>query len=357
MTRTAWLRGAAAVLVLAGCSGGGGGGTEPPGPSPDCTFRNPLAAGADPFVTKDGGSYYLVQSRDNAIWVSKASRLTQVATQGVRVWAAPDTGWNRTNLWAPEIHHIGDRWYIYYAAGREGPPYVHQRAGVLESVGSDPQGQYVDRGMLYTGDDLAGGGEVKWAIDLTVGRINGQLTAIWSGWQSNAATDRTPQHLYAAPMSNPYTISGNRVRLSSPTESWERGGELDLQEGPELLQRGGKTFIIYSTRESWLPEYRLGQLTLTGSDPLQAASWTKSAGPVFQSGEGVVGVGHASFTTSPDGSEDWIVYHAKNSTAPGWERSIHMQEFTWKADGSPDFGIPVARGRSIPVPAGETCDR
>lgn len=349
MTGSAWLR-CAALALLAGCSSGGG--TETPPPAEQCTFANPVAAGADPWVVRHAGSYYMVQSRENGIWVSKSPTLTGVASNGVRVWAAPDTGWNRTNVWAPELHRIGTRWYIYYAAGRAGPPYVHQRSGVLESVGDDPQGQYVDRGMLYTGDDPAQQGEAKWAIDVTVGTINGQMYAVWSGWEQNAATDRTPQHLYAARMSNPYTISGARVRISSPVEPWERGTELDLQEGPEFLARNGQTFIIYSTRESWLPDYRLGQLRLTGADPLSASSWTKS-GPVFQSGEGVVGVGHAGFTTSPDGTEDWIVYHAKTSTSPGWDRVIRMQEFTWNADNSPNFGLPVASGRKIGRPSGE----
>lgn len=345
--------GLACAAAAAGCSGGGGG-TEPPPPPPaaQCTFTNPLMAGADPWVVREGGAYYMVQSRDNGFYVSRGTTLTGAVGPGTRVWSAPGTGWNRTNLWAPELHRIGDRWYIYYAAGESGPPYLHQRAGVLESTGTDPQGTYVDRGMLYTGDDQAGGAPSRWAIDLTTAVIGGQRYAVWSGWETDAATDKTPQHLYAAPMSNPYTIGGNRVRISSPVEAWERGTELDLQEGPQFLQKGAKTFIIYSTRESWLPDYRLGQLELTGANPLAAASWTKR-GPVFASGDGVVGVGHASFTTSPNGAEDWIVYHAKTGTAPGWDRVIRMQPFTWNPDGSPYFGVPVASGRSIPRPAGE----
>ncbi|HEX6374054.1 MAG TPA: glycoside hydrolase family 43 protein [Longimicrobium sp.] len=342
-----------ALSAAAACSGGGGVTDPPPQPGPECTFANPVAAGADPWVVREGGTYYMVQSRDNAIYVYRSTKLTQIASSEARVWAAPDTGWNRTNVWAPELHHVGDRWYIYYAAGRAGPPFIHQRSGVLESAGDDPLGPYVDRGMLYTGDDQAGGAPARWAIDLTIGRINGQLVAVWSGWETDAATDRTPQHLYAAAMASPTAISGSRVRISSPLEPWERGTELDLQEGPEILQRSGQTFIIYSTRESWLPDYRLGQLRFIGGNPLSAGSWSKSGGPVFQSGEGVVGVGHASFTTSPSGTEDWIVYHAKTSTTPGWDRVIRMQSFTWNSDGSPNFGLPVASGRQVAAPAGE----
>jgi GH43 family beta-xylosidase len=244
---------------------------------------------------------------------------------------------------------------VYYAGGASGPPYLYQRAGVLRSAGGDPQGAYEDLGMLYTGDDVAGRTDPKWAIDLTVGRIGTQLYAVWSGWESNnVTTDRTPQHLYIAKMSDPVTISSNRIKLSSPEAPWEIGTELNLQEGPEFLEHAGHTFIIYSTRESWLPAYKLGQLGLASAtaDPMDPASWQKS-GPVFAGTSNVYGVGHASFTTSPDGTEDWIVYHSKISTTPGWDRDIRIQKFGWNADGSPSFGTPVPAGQPLAVPSGE----
>jgi GH43 family beta-xylosidase len=356
LSRLAAPHAAALLLVAAACGGGGGNGTPPPPPA-TCTFTNPLASGADPWVVERGGWYYLIKSRDNGIWVSRSQRLSEVVTaSAVRVWTPPATGWNQTNIWAPELHYVDGRWYIYYAAGSAGPPFIHQRSGVLESVGEDPQGAYTDKGMLYTGDDLAGGTDNKWAIDLTVGRLNGQLYAVWSGWEQNASTDRTPQHTYIATMSNPWTISSNRVKISSPTEEWE-GTVLPLQEGQELLMRGDDVFIIYSAAESWMQYYKLGQLRLQSptADPLDPASWTKS-GPVFSSSSGVYGVGHASFVKSPDGTEDWIVYHSKTTTAEGWDdRVIRMKPFGWKADGSPDFGSPGAPTQTLPRPAGE-CD-
>ena len=331
--------------------------------TPECTFVNPIARGADPWVVRRDTSYYYVQSTGGGITVYRSPTLTGIRQHGVRVWSPPATGWNHSNIWAPELHWFDGKWYIYYAGGRaEGGPFVHQRAGVLESVTSDAQGAYVDRGMLYTGNDSASGSEAIWAIDLTVARINGTLYAVWSGWTDNAPApgplpDRKAQQTYIARMSNPYTIAGGRVMIAAPTASWERGTELDLQEGPEFLQHAGQTFVIYSTRESWLPEYKLGQLRLTPAtaDPLLPASWVKS-GPVFVGAPalGVFGVGHASFTTSPDSAESWIVYHSKSKSAPGWDdRMIHMQKFGWTPDGSPDFGAPVPKGQPVPVPSGQ----
>jgi GH43 family beta-xylosidase len=85
---------------------------------------------------------------------------------------------------------------------------------------------------------------------------------------------------------------------------------------------------------------------------MDAASWVKS-GPVFAGTESVYGVGHASFTKSPDGTEDWIVYHSKIATTPGWDRDIRIQKFAWNGDGSPNFGTPTPAGQPVAAPSGE----
>lgn len=342
------------VLVI-GCAGATSSSPVDGPPPLQCTFSNPLASGADPWVVKQNGRYYYAYSRDNGIWVASSPKLTDViASPATRVWSAPAAGWNRTNVWAPELHFVDGQWYIYYAAGDAGPPFITQHAGVLRSTGADPAGPYTDMGMLYTGDSVGTGTGNRWSIDLTTAQIGTQRYAIWSGWRDNATTDRTPQRLYIARMTNPWTIGGNRVELSSPSESWERGTELDLQEGPELLQHGSDVFLIYSTRESWLKEYKLGQLRLQSptADPMIPTNWTKS-GPVFTGIAGVYGVGHASFTTSPDNTESWIVYHSKVAEAPGWDRVVRMQQFTWSPSGAPVFGDPTPSGVKVTRPAGE----
>ncbi|SFG08912.1 Alpha-L-arabinofuranosidase B (ABFB) domain-containing protein [Streptomyces mirabilis] len=61
---------------------------------------------------------------------------------------------------------------------------------------------------------------------------------------------------------------------------------------------------------------------------------------------GVYGPGHNGFFTSPDGTENWIVYHANSSSGGGCGngRTTRTQKFTWNADGTPNFGTPVADG-------------
>jgi GH43 family beta-xylosidase len=357
----ATLAAALAAAALAACSSATAPTRQPARPVPACTFTNPLFTGADPSVIFRDGTYYSVQSTGRAIVVYKSDKLTELAKSGVQVWAAPDTGWNRTNVWAPELQLIDGRWYIYYAAGRTNPGefFTTQRSGVLEAETADPQGRWVDRGQLYTGDDVAGRTNNRWAIDLTVERIGGQLYAFWSGWEGDAPNDKTQnQNLYAARMANPYTIATNRVRVSAPDQPWEDNPAdvgFDLQEGPAVLRNAGQ-IVIYSTRESWLPNYKLGQLRLADTTAvLSPASYVKT-GPVFQSGNGVFGVGHNGFTTSPDGAEPWMVYHAKTSQQPGWDdRVVRAQKFSWNADGSPNFGTPAPAGQALPLPSGQPC--
>ncbi|HEU5015656.1 MAG TPA: glycoside hydrolase family 43 protein [Roseiflexaceae bacterium] len=312
------------------------------------TFHNPIVAtGADPSVVYYNGSYYLVQS-DGDIWVTRSRTLTGLGSgERVRVWQHPDSGPYTREVWAPEMVQIDGRFFVYFAAddGRN----ENHRMYVLESDTTDPQGPYTFHGKIAAPTD-------RWAIDGVAFQHGGALYFVWSGWEG---TENVDQRLYIAPMSNPWTISGERVQISAPTEAWERRcGPPYINEGPEVLQRNRRVFMIYSASGSWCDEYCLGMLTADeGANLLDPASWRKSDGPVFAKQDTACGPGHNGFTTSPDGSEDWIVYHANAVSGTGWAgRSIRAQPFTWAADGTPVFGAPVAITDAVPLPSGETYD-
>src|SRR5437762_6615306 len=197
---------------------------------------NPLFDGADPWVVRHGETHYFCNACANGaieVW-----RSDDFPNRGERktVWTPPRHGWNSHQVWAPELHHIHGRWYIYYTAsnGRN----ANHRMGVLGATTDDPQGPYEDLGQLYTGDDIAGRTNNRWAIDGTVLQLRGQLHFIWSGWES----DHDVQHLYIAEMSDPATISSNRVQLCpNNCFEWEHVGETrderGLHEGPASLRR------------------------------------------------------------------------------------------------------------------------
>ncbi len=316
-------------------------------------FANPVIGdGADPWVVKHSdGFYYYTQTTGNNITIWKSKTLSGLgAAEKKVVWNPAQDAPNRAHMWAPELHFLDGKWYIYYAAsdGDMGK----QRMYVLQSEGADPFGPYshpegTDYGQIADPSN-------KWAIDGTVLEYNNRRYFVWSGWEGDV---NVSQHLYIAPMKNPWTISGERIEISRPELEWEKIGTPTVNEGPQVLKnKQGKVFIVYSASGSWTDDYTLGMLTLEGTDPLVPEAWVKSQEPVFKKNPyaNVYGPGHCSFVKSPDGKEDWILYHAAKFMGAGWNRSVRMQKFSWNKDGTPHFGVPVGADTLLKVPSGES---
>jgi len=306
-------------------------------------FKNPVVGhGADPWVIRWQTNYYLCQSRLDGVWVNRSARLEDIGMDHWKcVWRAPGSAPCSKQLWAPELHCLQGKWYIYVAA--DDGENANHRMYVLAGSSADPQAPFTFKGKIAAPTD-------RWAIDGTVLQMPDQkLYFIWSGWEG--ATDGV-QNLYIAPMSNPWTISGERVCISHPDPKWEHHGSLRINEGPETLWHDGHLFVIYSANAYWDDNYCLGQLSWTGGNVLDPKSWVKKPEPVFAHTADVFGPGHCSFVKSPDGREDWIVYHAHVGQGTS-QRDIRIQRFTWNADGSPKFGVPISPGVALTPPSGE----
>ncbi|WP_162463070.1 family 43 glycosylhydrolase [Paenibacillus psychroresistens] len=306
--------------------------------------------GNDPWVVYKDGYYYLIESVGGGLWVTKSpsNSLTRIATEGTRVniKAFPTgSGANCTGVWAPELHFLNNKWYVYYAATTCDDNNNNHRMFVLESNSSDPQGSYTDKGKIAATTD-------RWAIDGHVFTYNSQMYMVWSGWAGT--TSGGAQNTYIATMSNPWTISGDRVLIASPTYSWEKiGGPDYINEGPTVLIRNGKVNIVYSASGSWTDDYCLGLLTNSTGNLMNPANWVKKSTPVFSKTSDVFGPGHASFTKSPDGTEDWIVYHSARKSGSAWDRIMNLQKFTWNTDDTPNFGTPISPTVRQTAPSGE----
>lgn len=314
-----------------------------------CVFTNPIiSAGQDPSVIFQDGYYYLVQSNAGQITIAKSATITGLGTaQSVPVFTPPTGEVYSYDMWAPELFYYEGGWYIYVAATSSPGANATHRMYVLQADTADPQGSWTMRGQVYDPTN-------KWAIDGSVIDYAGQLYMVWSGWPGDQGD--FPQNLYLAPMSDPLTISGERVLISEPDQPWERSVAA-IQEGPEPYIHDGQLSIVYSADASWSRAYKLGVLKLAGEDPLNPADWEK-IGPVFREVDNddgaVYGPGHNSTPApSPDGSESWHLYHAKLLSTDGWaDRAIFAQRFTWNADGTPNFGQPAT---TLELPAGEPC--
>ena len=322
------------------------------------TFTNPLLpSGADPWSIYHNGYYYYTNTTGKGVKLWKTKSMADLRTaENKVVWTAPATGPNSHDIWAPELHFFNGKWYLYYAA--DAGTNTSHRLWVLENSSPDPlQGTWVDKGKLTDATD-------RWAIDGSVFENKGRLYLVWSGWDGEA---NGRQDIYLARLRNPWTVESARTLVSKPTYLWERYGDLtnpndpphiDVNEGPEVLHHGRDLILVYSASACWTDYYALGALKASAdADLLQASSWTKNPAPVFQqsAATGVYGTGHNSFFKSPDGTQDWILYHANSQPGQGCgnNRSPRAQPFTWTADGWPNIGEPVAAGQPLPRPSGE----
>lgn len=308
-----------------------------------------MQTGADPWVYKHtDGYYYNAFANASGVMIRRAKTITGIEAGERRLTWTPvkDTMYS-SNVWAPEMHYLKDtdgkyKWYIYFAA--DNGTNANHRMYVLENAGEDPMtGTWEFKGKISDPSN-------RWAIDGTVLTVGEKHYFIWSGWE---ATDGSFQNLYIAEMTDPRTISSERVLLSTPDHDWEISPG-KINEGPQITIKGDTINLVYSANGSWTDSYCLGLITAKlGDDLMNPGSWVKKDMPIFSSANGVYGPGHHSLTTSPDGSEDWIIYHSARWPGAGWTRNVHAQKFTWHADGTPNLGEPADPNKPVAIPSGE----
>jgi GH43 family beta-xylosidase len=336
-------------------------GADAPGAAQTTRPRNPIVLQrADPCVLRDGDSYLFTGSHPlyDRIVLRHAHRLDDLqAAPEVTVWTRHAEGPQSHLIWAPELHRIGNAWYIYYAAAPDeettadapgAAPTFNHRIFVLENTSADPlDTTWTERGQVDTGWD-------SFALDATSFVLEGtdQQFLVWA--QQDLQVEGN-SNLYIARMENPWTLATPAVELSRPEFAWEKEG-FSVNEGPSVLQRDGHLFLSYSGAATGI-EYAMGLLTASAdSDLLDPASWTKSAEPVFTSApaDGQYGPGHNSFTTTEDGRAV-LVYHARTYTEIVGDplrdpnRHARAQILPFDENGVPQWGAPLPDARPVPT--------
>lgn len=321
---------------LAGCAA--------PVQQPDTGFANPLVEQrADPHVTlqADGWYYFTATVPEyDRIELRRARSLGDLGrAEAKTIWRKHASGEMGAHIWAPELHRIDGKWYLYFSAGRADKVW-EIRLYVLENSADNPLGgEWIERGQLRTGWE-------SFALDATTFAHRGQR---YLAWTQRAPDGSEGTNIYLARMDGPLAIRQPAVLLTKPEHAWEKIGHV-VNEAPAVLVRNGRVLLTYSASATGA-SYALGLLSAPeDADLLDPASWTKSAQPVLRSSEttGQYGPGHNSFTTSPDGETDILVYHARNyrdivgDPLRDPNRHTRAQPIRWRADGMPDFGEPVA---------------
>ncbi len=299
---------------------------------------------ADPHVfLHTDGWYYLAATvpEYNRIEIRRARTLGGLSIAEPKViWRKHDRGEMGAHIWAPEIHFIDGKWYVYFTAGRAENIW-DIRPYALECAGSDPLADdWIERGRIHTGWE-------SFSLDATTFEHRGVRYYVWT--QVEPGVKGT--NIYIAKMDTPLSLASKATLLARPEHEWEKRGPW-VCEAPAVIIKNGRVFLTYSASATDA-NYCLGLLYADeNADLLDAASWTKLPEPVLKSdpAASVFGPGHNSFTTTPDGKTDILVYHARDyerihgNSLYNPDRATRAQVIRWKPDGFPDFSPPVPDG-------------
>ncbi len=298
---------------------------------------------ADPYVYRHtDGWYYFTASVPayDSIILRRARTLADLPDAEEHViWRKHKSGPMSKHIWAPELHFLFGKWYIYYAGGEEEDIWKI-RPYVLECQGEDPVADaWVEKGKLQAAADDEFSFEA-FSLDATVFENHGNWYCVWA---EKVGVGRQISNLYIARLKSAYELETVQTLLTTPDYDWERRG-FWVNEGPAVIRHGGKLFLTYSASDTG-PAYCMGMLNASeDADLLDPASWKKERNPVLKTDEskGIYGPGHNSFTVDEDGN-DIMVYHARTEEKiegdPLYNPNRHAQlmRIRWSDEGTPIF--------------------
>ena len=300
---------------------------------------------ADPWMYKHtDGFYYFIATVPafDLIELRRSKTIAGLANAKPKViWRKHDEGLMSRNIWAPEIHYVNGKWYVYFAAG-ELNKGGSIRMFALENAAPNPLNKgWVEKGEIKTKFDT-------FSLDATSFEHKGKRYLVWAQTDPEFGPNTS---LFIAEMDTPWSIKQPQVNITDPVYLWETVG-YRVNEGAAVIKRNGKIFISYSASATD-HNYCMGLLAAEeNADLLNRDSWWKSPVPVFMSSppNSQYGPGHNSFTVADDGKTDLLVYHARNYQAiegnplNNGDRHTRVQQLYWRADGFPDFREPVKDG-------------
>ena len=298
---------------------------------------------ADPYVYKHtDGTYYFTASIPayDGIVLRHSDTLAGLKdAEEVRVWQKHDKGIMSEHIWAPELHYLDGKWYIYYAGGDIDDVWAI-RPYILECADQDPMtGNWVEKGKMTRAEEDEFSFEA-FSLDGTVFENRGKHYYIWA---EKVGVGKQISNLYIAEMENPCKLKTVQVLLTTPDYDWERIG-FWVNEGPAVIRHDGKIYMTYSASETGAA-YCLGMLSISeDADLLDPAMWKKERYPVLETNaeKGIYGPGHNSFTEDEQGNPI-MVYHARTEEKiegnPLYNPNRHamLMKLTWGEDGRPVF--------------------
>lgn len=273
----------------------------------------------DPMAIPDGNGYLFMATDDElgqkALKIRRAARLEDIPGEEDHIiFRANETGDYSGCLWAPELHWVGGRLCIFFAAGM--PHWYTVQSRVMWLEGDDPlkaecwsKPHRIER---MDGSWLVHDG-ISITLDMTVVPTSRGSYVIWSQRPIYQTPFRAgTADLYIARLNErkPWQLASEPVLLTRPEYGWERINS-EVCEGPFLLRRGDRLFVTYAC--ALIDHtYAVGLLSARdGDDLLDSGSWYKENYPVLHrfSMPDQLGAGHNAFVKDEKGN-DILTIHA-----------------------------------------------
>ncbi|MDE7043423.1 MAG: family 43 glycosylhydrolase, partial [Acetatifactor sp.] len=183
-----------------------------------------IARRADPYVYRHrDGNYYFTATLPgyDGIALRRAAVLEDLdRAEEVMIWEKHETGPMGAHIWAPELHYLQGKWYIYFAAG-DAEDKWHIRPYVLECLGQDPvKDGWKERGMLQGAEEDEFSFR-SFSLDVTVFEHKGQTYCVWA---EKTGVGKMISNLYIARMESPTKLATIQTLLTTPDYDWERRG-------------------------------------------------------------------------------------------------------------------------------------
>ncbi|WP_146898742.1 glycoside hydrolase family 43 protein [Adhaeribacter aerolatus] len=316
-------------------------------------FNNPLALQrADPHVWKAAdGTYYFIATVPEYDRIEMRSSKTINGIKEAKpvvVWRKHEKGPMGNHIWAPEIHRIDGKWYIYFAAGSAEDKWKIRKYALSNPSVDPTKGEWKEEGEIVSKRN-------EFTLDETTFVHKGQRYMVWV---DRAGEKVINTGLYIAKMTSPTTLGDKQVVISQPELPWEIKGHR-VNEAPAIIIRNGKVFMTFSASATDA-NYCLGLLWADeNADLLDPASWHKLPEPVFYTNEALkrFGPGHNSFIKAEDGKTDIMIYHARDYKEIKGEplydpnRNTRARVLRWTKDGMPDFGQDLSDNEMALQPA------
>ncbi len=280
-------------------------------------YANPfIEERADPYIVDgENGYYYFTASYPAYGSVDKGyDRIVLRCSQTIEglaraeektIWQAHSSGIMAKHIWAPEMHKIGGKWYIFFAAGASSDIWAI-RPYVLRCEGDNP---YLDP-WTECGQMQASAGDTdsftSFSLDMTYFECSGKHYVIWAEIKGDSS-------LFMAEIdpSEPWKLTSYPILLTKPEYDWELVNHR-VNEGPAVLKTEKKVYVYFSASGTG-SEYCVGRMEADiNADLMDIKSWKKLDKPVLSTADlsGESGPGHNCFVKDTNG-DTLFVYHAR----------------------------------------------